>query len=431
VVKFILLALLGGCSYLTDSYVINDFSGDPYPVSVETTSGAVVVGAEVPGDSIRTAVLDVLSPVTIIDRGDVRPQIDYPDVQLFGERGKGGPLTLPRALLVGPQVITLHPCHDVECTVGDDTGAHPLRPFDALIGLDAFASDALRLHLAPDATTSEDQVFILPDIAGDNEDRAHACDAVLPSPFRGGGTLVIGGTEVAFTNWRIAIDTCLAPDPSPGVLQSVRGTDVLLVATTGVGVSLLDESAYARYLQVVTTAPPLDALPLATVSLPSGTVIGHKTTIPSIALAGNSSSSPRSPCRQVYASHFLEGNDCAAGDDCPCGNQSGHDLFCPAPSILVLAPAGGITFLIVPDSNDTLQALRTELRPDRPEVDGILGTDAMRTFEFDIDYPHDRALARCTDLAHCNARPDLAVQSDRDPMTGCLSAEQPLTLPGM
>ena len=67
-----------------------------------------------------------------------------------------------------------------------------------------------------------------------------------------------------------------------------------------------------------------------------------------------------------------------------------------------------------------LQGLRTELRPDRPEVDGILGTDALRTLELDIDYPHARLLARCVAPFECSARVTLSDDAARRYVRGCL-----------
>ena len=419
-VRAVVLAL-AGCSYVTDGFQTNGFSGDPFPIDVDTTSGALIVAADTGGDR-GIAVLDALSPVTMIDPGPtVAPSIGYPDLTIYGERGPGGPLDLPRAKFLAPQVLALHPCSDATCAVG--TPANPVA-FDFLIGLSLFNSDALRLRLG------DNEMFILPDIAGDEQHRSHACDAVLPFPFRGGGTMLVGGTEIGFTNWRLAIDACLAPMPSDamGVDQSDRGADVLLVVSTGIGPSLLSESAYERYRAVVKTAPALTALPDDTIFLPSGLVNGKHATIqpqvqsdpmkppwPAIALVANSSNSPRAPCRQVWASHLLIERDCMLGDDCPCGTSNN---FCAVPAVVELAPA--VDVLVVPDANDTLQALRTELRPDRPEVDGILGASALRTAEYDIDYVHDRIVSRCSDRTQCVARPELSSPTDRPQIQGCL-----------
>jgi hypothetical protein len=411
--RLALLAFLGGCGvvdFATSSFETNDFSGDEFPTYVDRTSGGVIVGLQ-EGKQHRTAVLDVLSPMTLIDRGpDARVSIDDSDLVVQGARaGPTGELDLPRAAFASKQVVTLHPCKTPVCEIGTPTAP---REFDAIVGLDAFSSDALRLRLG------DDQVFILPDIAGSELHRSRACDAVLPSPFRGGGTLVLGGTELGFSNWRIAIDTCIAFNPDQFATQDKRGSDALLVVSTALGISILSESAYARYRELDVTIPDVTALPQSQVNLPSGAINGHLTTLPSLALVGNSSGFPRAPCRQMWTSHLLASRNCRAGDDCPC---SDGDKFCPAPAIVEVSEP--VRVLVVADSNPTLQALRTELRPDRPEVDGILGADALRALELDIDYAHDRLVARCTDRSVCAARPVLADSEARTYVNGCLGAQ--------
>jgi hypothetical protein len=409
------LLALAGCDYLTSSFETNEFSGDPFPILVDSADGAIIVGVQEAADPARrTAVLDVISPLTLIDRGaDVPVSFDTTYLTILGARTPGGELDLPRARLLDKQVITLHPCATAECVVG--SVAAP-RPYDALIGMNAFGGDALRLRLA------DQQIFILPDIAGSSLHRGRSCDAVFDSPFRGGGTLVIGGTEVSFTNWRIAIDACIAPRPARLLSQSARGANVLLVLSTGVGTSILSRSAYERYREVDPTLPTIEMLPEHTVFLPSGPVTGALTSLANLALVGNSDSNARAPCRQMWANHLLAARDCRLGDDCPC--TSGNN-FCGVPSVVELEPLGGIPVLIVPDGNETLQSLRAELRPDRPEVDGILGADALRTLELDIDYPHDRLLMRCVDRERCGARVALPDKAARTYVNGCLG-----TMPG-
>jgi hypothetical protein len=335
--RFALLAFaLCGCQYVTSSLETNDFSGDPYPIYVDSSSGGVVIGMR-EGTTDHTAVLDVMSPLTLIDHGPDTPVSKTErDLTLLGERGPGGAADLPRALFPGKSTITLHPCGSTSCAIGrtDDP-----RFFDALFGLDSFAGDALRLRLG------SDQIFVLPDIAGSEEHRSRSCDAVLPQPYRGGGTLILGGTEVGFSNFRIAIDTCIAPKIANTATQNERGVDALLVASTALGVTILSVSTYERYHQLDLTTPDLSLLPPDLVYLPSGPIIGRQTEIPSIALVGNSSANPRGPCRQVWASHLLAARDCGPGDDCPCG---GGATFCGAPAIVELAPPARIPVLVGP-----------------------------------------------------------------------------------
>jgi hypothetical protein len=433
---------LGSCTLITDSFLSNDFSGDPYPVGVDTSTGAILVGMRAPGKADSVAVLDLLSPITVhdfdaSDPGPIASLVDV-DVTLLGRSPSDGTLSLPRARFGDSQLITLHPC---ECTAADPAcdpavcqigvpGGN-VAPFTGILGADALAGDAIRLRLG------DDQIFVLPDIGGTDLRRSLACDAAFDSPYRGGGTLVIDGTELQFSNLRVTLQACLSPAPTAQP-QGQRGTDVLLAMSTGIGVSLLGEAAYTRYQLTHATAPynapALDALPTGVVYLPSGAVAGRRATIDAIALVAAASSNSLAPCRQVYAHQFLASHDCSSAsqaqmdEDCPCENG---DTFCPVPAILQLTPPPGIDVLVVPDTDPTLQALRTELRPDQQELDGVLGTDALRTAEIDVDYPHDRLIARCAG-AGCVARPQLVDTAYRCQVNRCMDndASDQNTLPG-
>ncbi|MGE0869811.1 MAG: hypothetical protein AB7P03_14700 [Kofleriaceae bacterium] len=398
---------LAGCSLITDSFETNDFSGDPFPTIIDTSTGAVLVGMKTGSDPDAggvLAVVDVLSPVTVIDPGpNMTPSITTEDLLVLGATAPGGPLTQPRARFAGSQLISLHPCAetDTECLIGS---ASRVRPYQAIIGADALAGDAVRLRLG------SDQMFVLPDISGPSLELSRACDGVFPSPYRGGGTLVIGGTELSFSGRRIAIEACLGSEPLTDPV-SARGTDVLLVMSTGIGSSILGRSAFERYRELYPMEPALTDTPDDQIHLPSGVIVGWRRTIKNIALVAGSSSASRAPCRQVHLQEFLrQRRSCIAGVTCPCEDNAS---FCAVPAVVELAPP--VSVLVVADDNDTLQALRTELRPDQPEVDGILGTDVLRQLEVDIDYPNDRVVMRCLQGdCTCAMRPELASTSDRD-----------------
>ncbi|HSS00061.1 MAG TPA: hypothetical protein VLM79_23555 [Kofleriaceae bacterium] len=426
--------LASGCTLITDSFLTNEFSGDPFPVKVDGASGALVVGVRQSNeDKDRVAVLDLLSPftVSVIENhpGDARfdPKVSFVDLTLLGERAAGG-LDLPRARFREAQVLSVHPCENA-CSP-DDAGCDPQvcrigppeapRPFEAIVGADVLAGDAVRLRLG------DDQLFVLADIGGSDRSRSFACDAVFDSPYRGGGTLVISGTELPFGNRRITLQACLGPIPDRALSQDQRGADALLVVSTGIGISILGETAYERYrgahLAAKPPVPPVLALPESAVYLPSGLVTGRLAKIDALALVAATSSNALAPCRQVYAHHLLTLQNCDPDheiDDCPCPPNSD---FCAVPAVLELTPELGIDFLVVSDDNQTLQALRTELRPDQPEVDGLLGTNALRAVEIDVDYPHDRLLGRCAQ-DRCSARPQLAELGDRKQVMGCLAGQ--------
>jgi hypothetical protein len=429
-------------------------------------------------------VLDLLTPFTLIDQcTTAEPTLTAVDVRLFG-KNPDGTLDLARAQFPQVQLITLHPCeipagadpqHLPECIIGTPGASQASQTFDAVIGADTLAGDAIRLRLA------SDQIFVLPDIGGSDRNRTLACDAVFDAPYRGGGTLVISGTELPFGNRRITLQACLGGDPDrdpqifvsdqipattdpsqtfdpkvdgscqreltrsgiAGKLQPT-GTDALFVVSTGVGISILGKAAYQRYVQGHPGAPTLDSLPADMVYLPSGLVQGQRAKIDRIALVGAPSSNLLAPCRQLYAHRLFaalgtidsgEFNTCldettgqskpgapyAFPSPCKADNTS----FCPVPAILELTPPAelGIDILVVDDTDPTLQALRTELRPDQPEVDGILGADVLRGAEIDVDYPHDRLIARCLG-ANCSARPALAQDSDRCQINRCIKGLQ-------
>jgi hypothetical protein len=413
----IALLALSGCSLITDSFEQNDFSGDPFPTNVDTRSGAVLAGLRSGGEDF-IAVVDIMSPFTVIDPGaNVDATIDSEDLTLLGDHlGVVGVPDLPRGSFPSQQVLRNHPCPRgvPTCVVG--TPAFE-QPFGAILGADALAGDALRLRVG------DNQMFVFADIGGSNADRTYACDAVFPSPFRGGGTLIVADTEVPFAGRRVTIQACLDADPRIDVTQAARGTDTLFVLSSMIGPSLISASAYERYRQTRNT-PPLSVLPVKEVALPSelpeGKVRGGSITIDRLSLVARSSSETLAPCRQVYASEILVDRDCNDADpDCPCED---NNSFCPVPATVRVEPAAGIELLVVPDDNATLQALRTEFRPSLQEIDGILGTGAMGVIELDIDYPHNRVLARCStdDPLRCQTRPALDDRNDRNQIRGCL-----------
>jgi len=425
-------AALAGCTLITDSFLTNDFSGDPFPTQVDASGGALRVGMQpLDGSPPHQAVLDLLSPFTLIDPGTTAdPSLTTVDLMLLG-RSVDGTLSLPRARFPQAQLISLHPCAIPDgadpkdpppCTVG--TEADP-EPFDAVVGADVLAGDAIRLRLA------SDEIFVLADIGGSDRGRTLSCEAVFNAPYRGGGTLVISGTELPFGNRRITLSACLGQDPDPGMkalAPTQHGADALFVVSTGIGISILDESAYRRYRTAVpeASAPDVGALPPGSVYLPSGLVTGRLGAIDRMALVGASISNGLSPCRHIYAHHVLAdgtvaqnpGMTCdeATGMNCPCKDGS---TFCAVPAVVELTPPASIPVLVVPDTEPTLQALRTELRPDQPEVDGLLGTDALRSAEIDVDYPHDRLIARCTQPG-CLVRPQLTQAGDRCQINLCI-----------
>ena len=359
-------------------------AGDPFPIYASRAAGAFIVDfrsdVDPGGAAARPAVVDVLSLLTVIDLEGPPPRRAGVALTMLAPPTAGASTRVARARF-DTQAMLLHPCPTGgPCTVGDPDAPTPI---GAVIGADALRADAIRFE--PDTS----RMFVFDGIAGSDPDRDQACDALLPAPFYGGGTLLVGDTELPVAGLRIAIDTCLLPTPPRERPLAVTGTDAALVLSTGIGVSILGEARYEQW-RTEQGGAPLASLPDATVLLPAGPLTGKRALIPAIDIGGGGSSS-RGACHDGYANRLLSANACPVAGDCTCAGEP----ICAAPAILELAPAAPIEFVVVPDTSPVLQALRAELRPARPEIDGILGIDALAGAVVDVDYPHDRVLLRC------------------------------------
>jgi hypothetical protein len=406
---------VGGCDSVVDN-------GDPFPIYVDVRSGPVMAQLSLAdGETPVAATIDTLSPFTIVDSlvpGQALPPVERRDrnLTLFGARTPASTEQVPRARFAAVSVFELHPCYDVfvspqiPCAVGPDGATTPI---GAIIGADTLARGAARFDFA------KGSLQLFPDIAGQANEHAAVCEAVFDSPFYGGGTLFAGGSEIPFNGRRPAIGACLAPTPE-GATWDQRGVAVLLLLSTGVGPTILSESGYERYRQFVgDAAPEVSALPATTVHLPSGPVAGRTGHISRMALVSERTNN-RGPCGELLLNRLLSPIGATCADlprepmapqtvECPCESS-----LCTTAAVVDLEPPGdGLEVVVIPDSAPILQALRAELRPQLPEVDGILGTTALASLQIDVDYANDRVIARCVGSG-CLVRPSVFdVESQR------------------
>lgn len=383
-------------------------AGDPFPIFLDRPGGALVATVQIDDAAPVTAVIDVLSPLTLFDAAlDAAPRRSGVSLTVFGRRTAASSELVARARF-RPTGLFQHPCAIAgACTVGDPASPTPI---GAVIGGDTLRGDALRVR--PGAATA----FILDDIAGDGVARDRACDVVVDSAFHGGGTLVVGGTEIPFAGLRPAVGVCLSPDPCAAE-RGARGVDATLLISTGLGPTILAASRYEAW-RLATGAPALADLPLTTALLPSGELEGRAGLIDRSALVGKGLP-PDGACREVYRHHYLTGEPaCVATGDDPCADGDG----CNAPGVLELdAP---IAVVVIPDDAPLLQSLRAELRPGLPEVDGVLGTDALAAAELDVDYPNTRLLFRCAG-AGCAVRAPYRDGSSAEVIAACQARAVP------
>lgn len=402
------LAIAAGCG-------VEEHDIDPFPVAVDLSSGAVMAYASGPGGEPAPVTIDTLSPITVLD--SFRPGGELPaetrrsafDLTLYSAPATGEPV--PRITLRAATVFDIHPCDrggpPADCLVGVGDQTAVVR---GIIGSDLLSRTAVRFDFA----SSEIRFF--PDTAGSATDRGNLCEAVFDQPFAGGGTLIVADGEVDYLGRRPAIGACL--DSGPSEVLEPRGVDALLVLATGIGISVLSESAYRRYA-TASGAPALETLPEAVIHLPSGPTVGRLGDVGQIALTGEigEDSQRRGPCGELFANRVLAFDDCASGavGNCPC--PDGAD-FCRAAAALILSET--IPVALLPDEHPLLQALRVELRPEFPELDGLLGASALAASRIEIDYPKGRIVARCEDPDRCQARRQILKRSQLDEVQRCL-----------
>jgi hypothetical protein len=402
-----------------------------YPIPVDTGSGPVLVnlrtGAQEP---VITATVDTLSPLTIID--SAVPGLAVPD-----QRRRSLELTLlasgtdmdsgmgvepiPRARFQGVSTLDLHVCGEGSSTVEGYCQVGPgdaPRDIQGILGADLLAKNAVRFDFR------ERLMSFFPDIAGSNEDRSELCEAVFSDPFYGGGTMVVGGAEISFAGRRPAVGACffdrVAEDAQGRVCPATgeaQGIDGLFVVSTGLGITLITQSAYERYRVLHPAAPASSALEAITVHMPPGPIAARMAVLEDMAIVGEASAT-RGPCSERYANDFL--SRCRSCDEttiaCPCGDRE----FCQAGAVVEIA--GPLVAAVIPDSEPVIQALRAELRPDLPEVSGIIGVAAMEALELDVDYPNNRLLARCMDPLACRVRPAVLNAASLSQTRACLPA---------
>ncbi|MCP4449026.1 MAG: hypothetical protein GY811_27380 [Myxococcales bacterium] len=394
---------------------------DPFPIQIDLTTGPVILKAEEGSKGEFDIVVDVLSPITVLDSyraGDViqDPLRRLVELTLYGTSDP----PIPRFQFRGVTAYDLHSCYPSEalCLAGE---AENSREVYGILGSNLLSRSSVRF----DFSGSEMRFF--PDTAGTDSERTLACDAVFGSPFAGGGTLLINGSEVRFGALRPTLGVCMHTEVVGELgLQadtSVEefGTDVQMAISTAIGPSLLTEEAYVRYA-ASGDAPAIETLEPATVYLPSGPVQGKLAEVPFLALTGDigGDSNGRGPCRELYANaRMREIRSCAMDPvNCPCPEDR---ETCKAAAAVELGLT--VRILVVQSGLPLLQALRDELRPQVPELDGVLGVEALRSLQVEFDFPNKRILMRCKDLGTCITRPQVRNQINLTRLEECSRAE--------
>lgn len=426
----------------------------PFPIPVDLDTGPVLIGMSTADQDTdySLAVVDTLSPLTVIDDSVARglppgePERRRTDLTLYGLDASGA---VPQVGFSSVSIWDLHPCATVDaagvaqpCTLGLDGQT---RAIQSILGADLLARGAARFAFA------EAEMFLLPDVAGSDQERADLCEAVFPAPFHGGGTMVVRGAEVSYSGRRIAVGACVyddaAPEPTAGVCTAAGvdparpdagagadagppdadasvaapdtggacgtpglGLDGLFLVSTGLPVTVVSERFYRCY-ESFAGATPLADLPATTLHLPFGAMAVRMGEMQHLALVSETSEN-RGPCVERYANACMRAGNCDVEQIC-----TDCDTTCRASAVAELSRPFPVA--VMSDAEPFLQALRDELRPALPEIDGILAPSALTPLVVDVDYPHNRMLARCV-RDECAVRPTLVWRSEleKDPEEG-------------
>jgi len=417
------LVLLGACEELGPEI-------DQYPIPANTLNGPLRIGARPADDDTAVAALvDTNTPLSVLDRSVEFPRRLRTDLDLLAACGGADPVSgcnpVSRARYTAAAMLEMHPCATgAGCRIGlepldgsdcGDTAGPETVGYGAIIGSDLLSQAALRVDLTDDASPS---IRLFPDIAGDAASYCEVGVAVIPTPLAGAATIAIEGGEVSYIANRLPVNVCADFDVVDDDVQS--GTDLLLLLSTGVGPTVISESAYTRYYQRTNqfcidhpercgadpdqlSVPPFySELPAQCLHLPSGPTVARVASVRRVSLAGPGPDA-RSPCEERRAALLMnERGSCQSATPCPCPDQT---TSCETDAAVDLEPPAGIPVAVLPDSHPLLQGLREELRPGQAEVDGLLGLDALRALRLDIDYPGSRLLVTCGEGDGSTPRP--------------------------
>jgi hypothetical protein len=264
------------------------------------------------------------------------------------------------------------------------------------------------------------------------------------TPFGGGEVTVTSEPDLvgltgplSIPATRTVLRACMAPapfDPATATREQcctrgaevpiVTGIDMSLMVATGVGPLVLGQSAWTRLAATLPAPPAMTPGPLNIATWPTP-IDAQWTTIPRFALVNleAGSAADPGPCIELGRARRIEWvswqtvNNPTA-DICfqPCDTDPREpDLAQNSAAYIDLG--GAIPVAVIADEEGWLQGLRFDVRPEGPEVDGVLGAAALGSSRVEINYLSSPAAAlfsceggvpraSCFAAARCPRLPD-------------------------
>lgn len=280
--------------------------------------------------------------------------------------------------------------------------------------------------------------------------------AVIRFNLRGGAELtaesrpdflgLTGPVEVPAT--RVMLRACAGADlfdPDAMVAQQccqrsdavvkATGVNLALVLATGVGPMVLSQSAWERVaaVQAIPLPVPVPGPPLFIPSVSAPLTEVSWSTLPRLALVNQELDDANNPgaCVDLGRARRLEWvehhpNACVQ----PCDTDP-RDTGKAQNAAAYVELVGEIQVAVVPDGTPLLQGLRAEIRPEGPEVDGLIGANALAQTKMELDYISNpgRAIFSCSvGRPGCFASPRCPRLSDAGDFRACFGRE-PRSLP--
>ena len=422
-------------------------SYDSRPIRLERAKqGELLVRVSIDGEGPRQALLDTGTPITIWNAPltGSPPQVKRRNIQLLGLTAPPAPVTPADAGAPaepgdggddGPAPADAAPATAAAPATGATTRAILNRTQTVAAPLAALPGESG--PIAPVALLGGDLLssfsveigFAAPELVLWTEQQAtdsflsSAGYAVLHVQRRGGGELESKNPEgfgpdgpFQYPASLLVLRACGAPGgftrEQPLVARCcgddqrtlATGTDLSLVLGTGYGPVILSRSAWNRVIAGFATPPVMASAPLV-VATSEAPLAAQWSLLPRLALVDREADPAvdPGPCVELGRARRLEQVALAQSRNAdhavcalPC-DQDPRTEHRAQNSAGYLELAGAIPVAVIDDGERLLQTLRAEVHPGAPEIDGIIGADALRAARVELDYKTQpsRAIFSC------------------------------------
>jgi hypothetical protein len=415
------------------------FDSEPIPVSRAPLGqgaalGALLARAQPPGGGTPfPMVVDTASPVTILAGPATTGTLEITQRGfdlLDGTDPAPNPARVrARFRALGLFTLPLGPVGDAATLPGGVMGGDMLRAFSVELRFAAACPGA-----DPDAGGAGpgcSSVTFWPHQGASEAFLEDAGYAVLRfSPFGGGETTASSppdflGLEAPVTlpPTRVVLRACAAPRVFARTeareaccargdeITRASGIDLALLLATGVGPMVLSQSAWTRIAATLTPTPAMTAAPLLVATWPTP-IAAEWTTLPRFALVDGAeppSTGDEGPCVDLGRARRIEWTAAQTTMQTPFSPHAALSA-CVQPcdtdpsassealnSAAYLELGGAVPVAVVDDAEPFLQALRFDIRPEGPDIDGLVGAAALGAARLEIDYLADtpRAIFSC------------------------------------